>query len=408
MKTAISKIILIGICLVSTVAFSQIKESDRLRKQQKELEDKINFTQNLLKSTAEDKVNVTKKISLISNKIQYREELLSNINVQLKRSNTDLILLEQEVKALNQQLLLLETQYKEMIVNAYRMRSGTASIYFILSATNYNQANKRMAYIEQITKYRADQINRIKQLKVKLEKTLSLINEKKLTQEELLLSKKSEKSKYLKDLNDQVTTVKSLEGKEQVLQDELTAQKKKSNDIKKAISKAINKEIAEAQRKAKSTPKTTEETREIELSNEGFEANKGKLPWPVSKGEVIKGFGKQSHPLHPGIYTYNNGVDISTVKGASVRSVYDGVVSSIIIIPGAGKAVIIAHGNYRTIYSNLQEVYVQKGDVIKTKDELGSLLHIANGSLSEVHFEIRKISAEGKILNINPSYWLYK
>jgi septal ring factor EnvC (AmiA/AmiB activator) len=188
----------------------------------------------------------------------------------------------------------------------------------------------------------------------------------------------------------------------------LIAQKQKSEEIKKAINKAINKEILAAREREKKKPKTLAETKETKLNNTGFEGNKGRLPWPVSKGEVTRGYGKQPHVFHAGIYTYNNGVDISTVKGSSVRTVYSGVVSSVIIIPGAGKAIIIAHGNYLTIYSNLQEAYVQKGDKVTAKQEIGSLLINTDGAMSEVHFEIRKITADGDIQILNPSYWLFE
>lgn len=220
--------------------------------------------------------------------------------------------------------------------------------------------------------------------------------------------KEKEKNNYINDLSKKKDYVIKLDSKQQELQEELTQQKKKQQDIKRAIDKAINKEIAEQRAKEKAKPKTVAETKETKLTNDGFEANKGRLPWPVSKGEVTKGYGKQPHPLHPGVYTYNNGVDITTVKGSTVRAVYSGVVSSVILIPGAGKAIIIAHGNYRTIYSNLQESYVQKGDKVVAKQEIGSLLVSPDGSMSDVHFEIRKITSEGQIKNLNPSYWLYK
>jgi len=129
------------------------------------------------------------------------------------------------------------------------------------------------------------------------------------------------------------------------------------------------------------------------------------LPWPVSKGEITKGYGKQAHPLHINVFTYNNGVDITTVKGSTVRAVYAGEVTSVIVIPGAGKAVIIAHGEYRTIYSNLQATSVTKGDKVEVKQDIGYLIVNESGT-SDVHFEIRKITAEGEIINVNPTYWL--
>lgn len=391
-----------------SLIYGQEKESDRLKKQQQELQAKIKFNETLLKNTEENKTNAIQSIELINNKIKYRQELINNLLLQQKSLNDEIITLENEIKSLEYQLEQLKASYKQMIVLAYKMRNNTASILFILSSENYNQANRRMEYLEQLTKYRAEQIRQINQIKSELEHKLILLQEKKNEQDLLAKTKTYEKQQYINDLQKQKAYINNLQSKEQELIDELLAQRKKSEEIKKAITKAINKEISTEREKEKTKPKTIEETKETELSNAGFESNKGRLPWPVGKGEITKGYGKQPHPVHAGVYTYNNGVDITTVKGAGVRAVYGGVVSSVIVIPGAGKAIIIAHGNYRTIYSNLQESYVQKGDVVVAKQEIGSLLVSPDGSVSDVHFEIRKITEDGQIVNLNPSYWLFQ
>ena len=410
MRTAINRV---GLLLVVVFSFSvsiyaQQKESDRLKQQQKALEDKIAFTEDLLKSTESSKTNLTNNISLISNKIQYREALLNNISVQLKTLNTEVKALSEELELLDKQLVGLEQQYKNMIVQAYKIRSESTSVFFVISSANYNQAIKRMTYLNQLVKHRADQIERIKALRQKIESKKKEMELKGQDQQKLLINKEKEKTSYLRDRERKLSAVKNLEGQEQKLQDELRAQKAKSDEIKQAIRNAIKKEIAEARRKEKAKPKTLAETKEVELSNAGFESNKGRLPWPVSKGEITKGFGRQAHPVHLGVYTNNKGIDISTVKGAAVRAVYKGKVTSIINIPGAGKAIIIAHGNYRTIYSNLQTVYVKKGDLIETKDEIGALILNGSDGFSEVHFEIMKVSSEGQITNLNPSFWIYQ
>jgi septal ring factor EnvC (AmiA/AmiB activator) len=394
--------------LLSFGSIAQDKESDRLKKQQKELQDKISFTENLLKSTSTTKTNLTNNLGLINNKINYREALLNNINLQQKELDNEIIALEKEIKDLEVQLELLIEQYKDMIRLAYKLRSNSASIGFILSSENFNQANKRMVYMEQITKYRADQIKRIQKTKIQLENDLILLENKKQKQVLLAKNKEVEKNRYISDLQKQKNYITSLNGKEQELKEELIAQRKKSENIKKAINTAIKKEIAAEREKEKKKPKTIKETKETKLSSASFQANKGRLPWPVSKGEITKGFGKQAHPVHAGVYTYNNGVDITTVKGSTVRAVYSGTISSVINIPGAGKAIIVSHGNYRTVYSNIQEAYVQKGDKIIAKQEIGSLLISPDGSVSQVHFEIMLITPEGSIKNLNPSYWLYK
>lgn len=401
-------ILLFLFLIIGAFSFGQQKESDRLKQQQKQLKDKISFTENLLKANTDKKSNLTNTIGLINNKIKYRQELLNTISQQQKQLNSDIISLKKEIATLEQKLKALILSYKNMIKLAYKYRDNTSSILFILSSKNFNQANKRIEYLDQITKFRADQIRRIKLIQVQLTERIELLNEKKIKQDELVKGKQQEKENYVQDLQKQKRFINSINDKTLQLQKELEDQKEKSRAIRLAIDKAINKEIlAERKRNAKK-PKTVKEVKEVKLNNTGFLSNKGRLPWPVSKGEVSRGYGKQPHAVHAGVFTYNNGVDILTVKGSSVRAVYKGKVSSVLLIPGAGKAVIIAHGNYRTIYSNLQESYVQKGDIIDSKQEIGSLLINSDGTMSQVHFEIRQITADGQIKNLNPSYWLYK
>jgi len=409
MSIVINKhIVVLVFLIIGVFSFGQQKESDRLRKQQKQLNDKITFTENLLKSNSDKKSNLTNTIGLINSKIRYRQELLNNINLQQKQLNTDIISLKKEILDLQLKLNALILSYKNMVKLAYKYRDNTSSILFILSSSSFNQANKRIEYLDQITKFRADQIRRIKLIKQQLIERIELLNAKKIKQDELVKGKEKEKQNYVSDLQKQKLFISSIDDKNQQLEDELNQQKKKSKEIRLAIDKAINKEILAERERIKKKPKTVKETKEVKLNNTGFLSNKGRLPWPVSKGEVSRGYGKQPHAVHAGVFTYNNGVDILTVKGSSVRSVYEGTVSSVLLIPGAGKAVIIAHGNYRTIYSNLQESYVQKGDKITSKQEIGSLLINADGTMSQVHFEIRQITTDGQIKNLNPSYWLFK
>ena len=393
--------------LISFSGLSQEKESDRLKKQQKELQNKINYTETLLKNTASSRENLADNIGLIDRKIEYRKNLLDNLDIQISQLKNDIADLNLSIAKLEVEIEKQKAQFKAMLRQAYKMRNQKANLIFILSSESFNQANRRMEYLDQMTKYRADQIRKIKAAIQQLEEQKLLLEGKQNEIDLLVKDKTLEQKRYIKDRENQKKSIDDLKGKESQLQDELKKQKERYREIQSAINAAINKEILAAKKKEKEKPKTLEETKEIELSSKGFEDNKGRLPWPVRKGEITRGFGKQPHPIHNNVFTYNNGVDITTVKGSTVRAVYGGEVSSVIIIPGAGKAVIIAHGNYRTIYSNLQETYVAQGDKVDVKQEIGALLINASGN-SEVHFEIRKITAEGSISNINPTYWLYK
>ncbi len=385
----------------------QGKESDRLRKKQKELEEKINFTEKLLESTKTDESNLTNNLSLLERKIEYRKDLLNNIQIQLSQLDAEITTTSKEIEILKAEIEHQKEQYRRMIRQAYKMRSSQASLVFILSSESFNQANKRAEYLNQLKKYREDQIKKIELSIEELNAKLALLESKKAEKQNLASSKVDEQKKYVKDREKQKSSIEILKSKQQQLQDELAAQKKKSREIQNAINAAINKEILAEKKKNNNKPPTLEDTKEVTLSNKGFEANKGKLPWPVKKGEITKGFGKQPHPVHINVYTYNNGVDITTVKQSTVRAVYDGEVTSVIVIPGAGKAIIVKHGSYRTIYSNLQETYVKSGDKIVAKQEIGALLVNSSGN-SEVHFEIRQITSDGQINNINPTYWLYR
>lgn len=390
------------VLFLSTLGFSQEKESDRLKRQQSDLEKKIGLTQQLLKNTAQNKTNLSENINLIERKIQYRQELLDNLKLQLSKLESDITGLSGEISKLEIELNRFKQTYRLMIIRAYKMRNKKASLLFILSSESFNQANKRMEYLAQLSKYRADQIRKIRSTIKNLATEQTLLLQKKVEQSDLTERNAAEQKNYERDRENQKKAILEISGKESQLMQELANQRKKSNEIQSAINAAINKEIL-AEKKKNDTPGLT---KEIALNNKGFEENKGRLPWPVTNGEITKGFGKQPHPVHANVFTQNNGIDITTVKGATVRAVYAGEVTSVIVIPGAGKAVIIAHGNYRTIYSNLQETYVKTGDKVIVKQEIGALLINSSGN-SEVHFEIRKITPEGEITNINPTYWLY-
>ena len=177
----------------------------------------------------------------------------------------------------------------------------------------------------------------------------------------------------------------------------------KRREIAKAVKKAILKEIKASVKSKSSKFSVTPEG--IALSK-NFVNNKGRLYWPVERGEITSTYGKHQHHLVNTAIIDNNGVDITTSKNSNVRSVFGGKVTSVLIIPGAGKVVMISHGDYRTVYANLQEVFVKKGQNLKAKENIGKLLAKSNG-ISEAHFEIWRISSSG-MNTVNPSLWLSK
>ncbi|HRT54533.1 MAG TPA: peptidoglycan DD-metalloendopeptidase family protein, partial [Flavobacteriales bacterium] len=196
----------------------------------------------------------------------------------------------------------------------------------------------------------------------------------------------------------------------------LREQKSRRERIAIEIKRAIEAEVRKSAKPAKggTTSGGAASTGKLELSltpearelGSDFEKNKGKLPWPVAKGTITEGYGEHDHPVLRGVKTYNNGIDITCEKGAPVRAIFRGEVSSVIVIPGAGKAVVISHGAYRTVYSNLRESSVSKGQKVDTKQTVGTVLTNEDGSTA--HIEIWKITAAGDLVKVDPGQWIYR
>ncbi|MFP5470689.1 MAG: murein hydrolase activator EnvC family protein [Bacteroidia bacterium] len=410
-------------CLATSVvllvfsAFSQ-KQSEQLQKQQSEIQKKISSTKNLIEQTRSSQKNVINQLQLVGNQIQYREELISTINLQISRISDDVKSTQNEIVLLENNLKELKEEYAQMLRYAYKNRNTDYKLLYIFSSKSLYQAYKRVKYIQQFNEQLHIKAESITKKKKSLDEKVIHLKEQQILQREVKRQNERERLSLVVDKNKQSTIVQQLKSDEKKLLSELKKQEAKKQELAKAIKKAIEREIAEEAKKAekenasKGTSTTTTATAgftitpEIKLASENFELNKGKLPWPVERGEITGKFGVHQHEIVKTATVENNGIDISTTKDAEVRAVFNGKVTSIIIIPGAGKVVMVSHGAYRTVYSNLKEVFVQKGDVITTKQKIGVLL--PEGSISQAHFEIWKINSSGQAQKQNPEYWIYR
>ena len=388
------------------------KTSDKLKRQQKDIQGKISSTKNLLEKTRNSKQNVFSELSLINNQIEYREELISNINVQIERLNDDIKQSQRDISMMENSLEELKQEYAKMVVYAYKNRNTDYKLLYVLSSQSLYQAYKRVKYLQQFNEQLYKKAESIKKNQGVLAEKIKNLE---VSQKAMLAIKQQnqkEKQAFLSDKNKQNSLVNKLKSDEQKLLAELQAQEKKRQELAVAIRKAIEREIAEAAKKEAASGKTSTAstsgytlTPEAKLASQDFENNKGRLPWPVERGEITGRFGKHAHEVVRTATVENNGIDISTTKSAEVRAVFKGEVTSVMIIPGAGKVVMISHGAYRSVYSNLQDVYVQKGDKVDTKQKIGILL--PKGNLSEAHFEIWKIASSG-LSKQNPEYWIFR
>jgi septal ring factor EnvC (AmiA/AmiB activator) len=451
MKFVIKYIFLVLICFFSGFSIAQ-KTSEKLKREQEKLEKSISVTKGLLRKTKKNSQATISELRVLENQLKHREELLANFEDQIKDAEIQIEEKTQQIDDLEKKLKLLVFQYKHLLIYAYKHRSKSGQWMYIFSAKSYNEALKRKKYLEKIAELQRKQKRLIEQHQnlISIEKT-EIESEKK--EKELIADEKRKEKENLEiDKRTKETNLTKLKKEETRLAAEMKLSENKKIILKQRIREAINAEIAadEARRKAreekerkklekerlaknntstsntttastKSNTKTTTigedepeetvkrpltitETKEVAL-NQSFESNRGRLPWPVSSGTITEGYGKNPHPKIKNLYTNNNGIDISTNRGSSVRAVFEGEVTSVLSIPGAGKVVIIKHGNYRTVYSNLQDVHVGVGSKVKTKQSIGSLLPDDDDVLSVSHFEIHQVS-NGQINRMNPTNWI--
>ncbi len=419
--------------LFQSVCFGQSNKKAQLEKEQKQIESRIQNTKKLLSKTENDLKNRTIELRLIEKNLQLREQLVRNIDHQIRSTEQRIAELESTIKELDKQTLVLKEQYKSMVIYAYKNRSTMDRLMFVLSSENFNEANKRAAYLQKINEVRQKQVQLIRSNQERLAQERKELENQKLKALQLAEQKKQERETLMQDKIKQQEVFNAVKQEESSLRAKLIEDEKNKLRVQKEIKIAIDKEIQEEIKRKKEEEKLKEiakqknnagkpipespkdpeksETRinefgvtpEAKLAGNTFASNKGKLPYPVSIGSVVEKFGRNSHPTIPNVYTENNGVDISTPRSSEVRAVYEGEVSSIISIPGAGKAIILSHGNYRTVYANMQDTYVSKGTKINHKQILGSLL--PQGNISVLHFEIHVISDNG-VQKLNPELWL--
>ncbi|MBI2257873.1 MAG: peptidoglycan DD-metalloendopeptidase family protein [Flavobacteriia bacterium] len=389
------------------------KSTEKLRKEQERIEKKINTTKSLLEKTKTSSQTTINELKLLEKQISLRENLIQNYDNQIKSNELKIKEKHIHIQFLENELKTLKNEYKKLLLYAYKKRNKSGQLMYLFSSSSYNQALNRKKYLDKLVIFQQNQKKIILQHQKLLNDEIKELEKGKKQIVSLSQVKKQEKELIVTDKSKQEQTLSKLKNEEQFLLTKLREDEKQRDQIKRQIDEAIQKELTSNKNKSSSTTKTVKKTKtketfvepqEYELNN-SFESNKGRLPWPVSGGAITERYGKNLHPTIPNVYTSNNGVDFSVSKGANVRAVFEGEVSSVFTIPGAGKVVILKHGNYRTVYSNLQEVYVSLGSKVNTKQSIGSLLTQENENISVSHFEIHQVIGSN-VNRMNPELWI--
>ena len=407
LKIYIKHFFLLALFFIFLFSFSQNKKN-KLENDKKKIEDEIIYTNNLIDKTNKNKQISINQLVVINNKIKKREQLISFLKNEISLINNKIDLNNKKIKDLSDELSSLKKEYAKMIYYAFKNKNSYDRMMFVFSSKDFNQAYQRMKYFQQYSSYRKLQASLIKSTQEEINNKTDELKTQKEKKIEIQLQEKKEKNTLFQDKNDQNETLKKLKQKEKKLRKDLRNKQKSANKLKKIIENIIAaemKKVAEMKKSAEkktSTKTYTSTPEDIELSKT-FSSNKGKLPWPTETGIISSTFGEHPHPVLKRIKTKNNGIDILTNEGEKVRAVFDGVVSSVLSIPNLNTVVIIKHGEYLTVYSNLSKVYVERGDRVKTKQNIGIIYTNKSESKSELNFQIWK----GQQLQ-NPAYWIKK
>lgn len=384
-----------------------------LEKRRDALDKQIKATSSLISQAQKEQKSTQQQLQLLDAQIRQRQELINTMNSEVFRVDQEIQETQEVIRALEGDLVRLKEEYARMIQYAYMNRSAYDRLSYIFAAESFAQAFKRSRYLDQLAEQRRQQAALITDTQAGLTRKIEELQGKRNDKAQLLGLQLDEKKKLTTDKSGHQTTLTQLKKEEGRLKETLRKQEKQRTELAAAIRRSIESEVAKG---SKSTGKGAKGTTGGKLAltltpeakelNADFEKNRGKLPWPVEKGTITSGFGKQPHPVLKGITIENNGIDIGCEKGASVRAMFRGEVSSVIVIPGAGKAVVLSHGAYRTVYSNLRDVSVDKGDKVDTKQAVGVVM--TEDGESTAHVEIWKITTDGQLVKVDPATWIYQ
>ena len=392
-----TRILLFFLLLIVTDLRSQSKQA--LEKQKKEIQNEIKVIELKLSNSSKKKGLIISNAEDLNYKIKLQQNLISNINNQLNLILNEIDANEIQLTNLKNKEASLKEELAKMLITGYKKKSSLNKLMFIFSSSSFQQAYKRIQYFKQYVNFQNKTLLKIKSTSSEIENVIVVLDSQK-TNKQLLINEneniKRELSIQYDDLNKLIAEVNKDQKK---YKNEIKQKQKLSKDIDKKIEKLIREALANSKRNDGGF-KLSEEA---QLISKNFNANKGRLPSPVIRGNVVLGFGKQPHPIVKTATIQSNGVRIRTSSDVEARTIFDGEVYSIIISKNNSRTVLIQHGNFFTVYKNLSQIYVSKGDKLKTKEVIGK---IATDPLNGQTILSFSIFYNG--VPQNPRTWIYK
>jgi len=404
-------IVFIGLFSVVNLSAQSDKQKQLEQRRQAILQE-IKQINSLLFQTKKEEKSVLSQVEDINHRISATENLIRITNQQANLLTRNINNNMNRISSLREELEIMKADYAEMVRKSYKSKNQQSRIMFLLSSESFLQAYKRVQYMKQYAAFRKKQGVEIGNKTQELQELNNELLAQKKDKQKLIDENTAAKNQLIKEKKAQEALMATLRKDESKYTTQIRQKQKEADKIDKEIDKLIKAAIAEANRKKEkesksvSTPTTSggfKLTAEDKALAANFSNNKGKLPWPLEKGMVVKSFGTHRHPQFPNVTTTSSGVEIATEDNAPVRAIFEGNVMSIQLIKGANKVVFIQHGDYISVYSNLATVSVKTGDKVTTKQTIGTVAKSPTAGRTILKFYIYRNNTK-----INPADWIYR
>ena len=390
---------LILLICVASVAFGQ--SLDELRKRKEKTASEIEYINTLLKEANNNAKASLNRLSVLERQIKLQDILINNIAGEIGYLESSIHQNLKRIDSLSFSLHSVKNKYAAMIRYANRNQNNNNQLLFLLSARDFNQAYKRFVYLRQYADYRRKQAEKIKEFKNSISDQLLEFNKRKDEKQRLLTSKVNQTMIIEQRKKQQKEVYSELKQKGKDLSKKLESQRKTELRLQQEIERVIADEAKKISRKS-SKEKGFVLTSEEKVLSGDFSNNRGKFPWPVQRGLITDHFGEHPHAVLKYVVVRNAGVDITTQANAKARAIFKGEVTKVVAIPGGNIAVIIRHGNYLTVYSNLSEVFVKAGQQVEGKDEIGNIFTDKN----DENKTVLKFQLWRENTKLDPEEWL--
>ncbi len=375
-----------------------------LEQRRLELQQEIKKINSLRSSNKKQEKSVLTQVEDLDRQIRTTENLIKVTNQQANLLTRDINSNTNKIQTLRKELEKLKEDYGKMIEKSYKSKSQQSRVMFLLSSESFLQAYKRLQYMKQYANYRKTQGDEIQLRTVELQTLNTNLLSQKKQKEKLIVENRETRGQLEMNKQSQQALIKNIRQKEGEFASEIRKKQQEVNAIDKKIDEIIRASIAAANKESGSTARDVYTlTPEAKALAANFASNKGKLPWPVRSGIVVRRFGSQPHPVVKTVTVNSNGVHIETESGSKARAIFNGTVSEVQAVPGANKAVMVRHGDYLSIYNNLSKVHVKKGDMVSLGQDIGEVATNSSSGKTTLYFLIYK-----NMDKLDPADWILR